>query len=470
MQKTLQIKNICCIGAGYVGGPTMSVIAKNCPEIKITVVDINKKRINSWNDNNLDNLPIYEPGLKKIIKECRGKNLHFSCDVDSAIKQADMIFLSVNTPTKSRGIGAGQASDLKWIEASARKVAEAARGTTIVVEKSTLPVKTAETIKIILDSSQEDNKFKNSDKKKFHVLSNPEFLAEGTAINDLQYPDRVLIGGDNQNAIEALESIYLFWVEKDKIIKTNLWSSELSKLTANAFLAQRISSINSISALCEETGADVQEVAKAIGMDKRIGSSFLKSGPGFGGSCFKKDILNLIYLSNYYGLKEVGNYWEKVLELNEWQQSRISHIITKKLFGNLFDKKISILGFSFKADTNDVRESPAIKVCKDLLEEGAVLSIFDPKVESSQIFESLSNGDHENKNIIISKTIQDSTLEADAIVILTEWQIFYELEWPEISKKMRKPSWVFDTRGIINVEKLKKLGINVWRVGFSNEN
>ncbi len=448
----------------------MSVIAKNCPEIKITVVDINKKRINSWNDNNLDNLPIYEPGLKKIIKECRGKNLHFSCDVDSAIKQADMIFLSVNTPTKSRGIGAGQASDLKWIEASARKVAEAARGTTIVVEKSTLPVKTAETIKIILDSSQEDNKFKNSDKKKFHVLSNPEFLAEGTAINDLQYPDRVLIGGDNQNAIEALESIYLFWVEKDKIIKTNLWSSELSKLTANAFLAQRISSINSISALCEETGADVQEVAKAIGMDKRIGSSFLKSGPGFGGSCFKKDILNLIYLSNYYGLKEVGNYWEKVLELNEWQQSRISHIITKKLFGNLFDKKISILGFSFKADTNDVRESPAIKVCKDLLEEGAVLSIFDPKVESSQIFESLSNGDHENKNIIISKTIQDSTLEADAIVILTEWQIFYELEWPEISKKMRKPSWVFDTRGIINVEKLKKLGINVWRVGFSNEN
>ena len=470
MQKTLQIKNICCIGAGYVGGPTMSVIAKNCPEIKITVVDINKKRINSWNDNNLDNLPIYEPGLKKIIKECRGKNLHFSCDVDSAIKQADMIFLSVNTPTKSRGIGAGQASDLKWIEASARKVAEAARGTTIVVEKSTLPVKTAETIKIILDSSQEDNKFKNSDKKKFHVLSNPEFLAEGSAINDLQYPDRVLIGGDNQKAIEALESIYLFWVEKDKIIKTNLWSSELSKLTANAFLAQRISSINSISALCEETGADVQEVAKAIGMDKRIGSSFLKSGPGFGGSCFKKDILNLIYLSNYYGLKEVGSYWEKVLELNEWQQSRISHIITKKLFGNLFDKKISILGFSFKADTNDVRESPAIKVCKDLLEEGAVLSIFDPKVESSQIFESLSNGDHENKNIIISKTIQDSTLEADAIVILTEWQIFYELGWPEISKKMRKPSWVFDTRGIINVEELKKLGINVWRVGFSNEN
>ena len=470
MQKTLQIQNICCIGAGYVGGPTMSVIAKNCPEIKITVVDINKQRINSWNDNNLDNLPIYEPGLKKIIKECRGKNLHFSCDVDSAIGQADMIFLSVNTPTKSRGIGAGKASDLKWIEASARKVAEAAKGTTIVVEKSTLPVKTAETIKIILDSSQKDNKFKNSEKKEFHVLSNPEFLAEGSAINDLQYPDRVLIGGDNQNAIEALESIYLFWVEKDKIIKTNLWSSELSKLTANAFLAQRISSINSISALCEETGADVQEVAMAIGMDKRIGSSFLKSGPGFGGSCFKKDILNLIYLSNYYGLREVGSYWEKVLELNEWQQSRISHIITKKLFGNLFDKKISILGFSFKADTNDVRESPAIKVCKDLLEEGAVLSIFDPKVESSQIFESLSKEDDERKNIIIAKSIQESTLNADAIVILTEWQLFYELRWSEISKKMRKPSWVFDTRGIINVEELKKLGINVWKIGFSNEN
>ncbi len=469
MQKSLKINNICCIGAGYVGGPTMSVIAKNCPKIKITVVDINKERIDSWNDNNLDNLPIYEPGLKKIIKECRGNNLHFSCDVDSAIGQADMIFLSVNTPTKSRGIGAGQASDLKWIEASARKVAEAAKGTTIVVEKSTLPVKTAETIKIILDSSQKDNKFKNSEKKDFHVLSNPEFLAEGSAINDLQYPDRVLIGGDNQKAIEALESIYLFWVEKDKIIKTNLWSSELSKLTANAFLAQRISSINSISALCEETGADVQEVAEAIGMDKRIGASFLKSGPGFGGSCFKKDILNLIYLSNYYGLKEVGNYWEKVLELNEWQQSRISQIITKKLFGNLFDKKISILGFSFKADTNDIRESPAIKICRDLLEEGAVLSIFDPKVESSQIFEALSNGD-ENKNIIISKTIQESTLNADAIVILTEWQVFYELRWPEISKKMRKPSWVFDTRGIISVKVLKKLGINVWRVGFSSEN
>ena len=467
MAEEIDVKNICCIGAGYVGGPTMSVIAKNCPDIEVNVVDINEVRIKDWNNENLDQLPIYEPGLKEIVDECRGKNLHFSTNVDESIGKADMIFISVNTPTKLRGIGSGQASDLRWIEGSARRIAKFARGTTIVVEKSTLPVKTAETIKQILDSSSnnETTELGNS-KKKFHVLSNPEFLAEGTAINDLQYPDRILIGGENPKAIEALEKIYLSWNDESKIIKTNLWSSELSKLTANAFLAQRISSINAISAICEETGADIKEVSKAVGMDHRIGKYFLNSGPGFGGSCFKKDILNLIYLANFYGLNEVGNYWEKVLDMNQWQQSRIAKIITKKLFGNLFEKKISILGFSFKANTNDTRESPAIKICSDLLEEGAKLSIYDPKVNLDQILSDLKTT--ENSNILKAKTIDESIINADAVVILTEWEIFKKLDWVNLYNSMRKPAWLFDTRGIIEFNSLKDCKINYWRIGLSN--
>ena len=367
-----KINKICCIGAGYVGGPTMAVIASKCPNIKVTVVDINQQRISDWNNIDLSKLPVFEPKLDKLIKKCRGVNLFFSTNVEKEISDADMIFLSVNTPTKTKGIGAGKASDLKWIEASARQVAYHSKGDTIIVEKSTLPVRTAETIKQILEGAQK-NELGLETNKRFFVLSNPEFLAEGTAIDDLENPDRVLIGGEDENAIDALTKIYEHWINPEKILKTNLWSSELSKLTANAFLAQRISSINSISGLCEATGADINEVATAIGMDSRIGPKFLKSGPGFGGSCFKKDILNLIYISNYYGLDKVSNYWEGVIEINEWQQSRILEIIVNKLFGTITGKVITVLGFAFKSNTNDTRESPAIKICKDLIEEGAQL-------------------------------------------------------------------------------------------------
>ena len=378
----IKIKRICCIGAGYVGGPSMAVIADKCPHFKVTVLDINSQRIKDWNDKSLSNLPVYEPGLDEIIKRCRGVNLFFSTKIKEEIALSDMIFLSVNTPTKTKGIGAGQASDLKWIEASARQVATYAKGETIVVEKSTLPVRTAETIKQILEAHSNNNS--NQENKKFFILSNPEFLAEGTAINDLERPDRVLIGGEDESAINELAKIYENWVDPKKILITNLWSSELSKLTANAFLEQRISSINSISGLCEKTGADINEVAKAIGLDKRIGSDFLKAGPGFGGSCFKKDILNLIYLCNYYGLKEVAEYWEGVIKINEWQQSRITEIILRKLFGTISGKQIGILGFSFKSNTNDTRESPAIRICNDLIKEGAKLRIYDPKVSEKK--------------------------------------------------------------------------------------
>ena len=469
MVENFNIKNICCIGAGYVGGPTMAVIAKHCNHIQVHVVDINEERISLWNDKDLNKLPIYEPGLKEIINECRNRNLHFSTNIDDEISKADMIFISVNTPTKEKGIGAGQASDLKWVEASARRISKNAKGRTIVVEKSTLPVKTAETIKTILESSKKYSK--NNAKKdinNFYVLSSPEFLAEGTAINDLENPDRVLIGGDDNDAIIALEKVYLNWVEKKKILKTNLWSSELSKLTANAFLAQRISSINSISSLCEETGADIKEVSKAIGMDKRIGSKFLNSGPGFGGSCFKKDILNLIYLCNFYGLEEVGSYWKKVLELNDWQKNRISKIIISKLFGNLFNKRLAILGFAFKANTNDTRESPAISICKDLLLEGAFLSIYDPQVEINQIQNDLFKNGDDNSKVCVASTIQESVGHADAIIILTEWEEFKKINWDKLIPLMRKPSWLFDTRGIINSQKLISLGINVWSVGRAN--
>ena len=460
-----KIKTICCIGAGYVGGPTMAVIADNCPDIQVLVVDINEKRINSWNDSDLSNLPVFEPGLEKIIDRCRGRNLHFSINVEESIAIADMIFLSVNTPTKTKGIGAGQASDLKWIEKSARQVAKYANGNAIVVEKSTLPVKTAETIQKILNPEKD---ITDNTSQKFNVLSNPEFLAEGSAINDLIHPDRVLIGGDNDDAIRALESIYLNWVPKEKIIKTNLWSSELSKLTANAFLAQRISSINSISALCEATGADISEVSKAIGMDNRIGSKFLKPGPGFGGSCFKKDILNLVYIANYYGLDELAKYWQQVLDLNKWQKQRISRIIINNLFGTLYEKKIAILGFAFKAETNDTRESPAIDICKDLLEEGAQLSIYDPKVSSIQISTDLEiseNNESKAGSWISAASVEDAAKQSDAIIVITEWAEFKNLDWKKISRLMRFPAWLFDLRRITNIEKAKKHGFNTWYLG-----
>ncbi len=465
-----EVKTICCIGAGYVGGPTMAVIAYKCRNIKVIVVDLNKDKIDSWNNEDLTKLPVYEPGLKDLIRRCRGKNLFFSTKIQQSIAESDMVFISVNTPTKQSGLGAGEASDLKYIESSARSIAEFAVGHTIVVEKSTIPVKTAEVIKTILISSQED--LEKNPSKSFTVLSSPEFLAEGTAIDDLINPSRVLIGGDNETSINALVNIYKNWVSEEKIIKTNIWSSELSKLTANAFLAQRVSSINSISALCEKTGADIREVAKAVGMDYRIGRHFLKSGPGFGGSCFKKDILNLVYICKLYGLKEVANYWDEVLKINRWQQNRLTTIIVKKLFGTVTSKKIGILGFAFKANTNDTRESPAIKICSNLLIDGARLSIYDPKVKFKEIYENLGNiNNPENQSfkvqdhISIASSYEELADGSDAIIILTEWDEFKKIEWSTISKLMRKPSWIFDCRDIIDPNHFVESDLNIWKLG-----
>ena len=427
-----KIKNICCIGAGYVGGPTMSVIADKCPEIQINIVDINKERIDLWNSPNLRDLPIYEPGLDKIISRCRNKNLHFSTDIEKNIALADMIFISVNTPTKTKGIGAGKASDLKWVESSARQIAKFAKGYTIIVEKSTLPIRTAETIKKILVSSNQNVSTDKDFLQSFDILSNPEFLAEGSAINDLENPDRVLIGGESEKAINCLKEIFLRWVDGNKILSTNLWSSELSKLIANAFLAQRISSINSVSALCGKTGADIAEVSLAIGADKRIGKYFLEAGPGFGGSCFKKDILSLTYICQHYGLNKVAEYWEKVIEINNWQKKRITNIVIRIVFlGTISQKKIAILGFSFKGNTNDTRESPAIDICKELLEEDCNLSIYDPKVNVNQISIDLEKTYTEPNKInnqvgkwSFSESVLDASKNADAIIILTEWEEF----------------------------------------------
>ena len=466
-----EIKNICCIGAGYVGGPSMAIIADKCPNINVTVVDLNKKKIDAWNSEDLNQLPIFEPGLADVIKRCRGKNLTFSKNIEDNISSADMIFISVNTPTKKRGLGAGQALDLKWIESCSRDIAIYAKNHTIVVEKSTLPVKTAETIKSILNSYIDKSSLDKNNKKSFSVLSNPEFLAEGTAINNLVSPDRILIGGEDNNSINILREIYLNWVESDKILTTDLWSSELSKLIANAFLAQRISSINSVSALCENTGASINDVAKAVGMDSRIGKFFLESGPGFGGSCFKKDILNLIYISNHYGLYEVASHWEQVIRINDWQQKRIVSIIVNKMFGTITGKKITVLGFAFKSNTNDTRESPAINICRNLLNEGCFLSIYDPKVNKEQIDFNLKENnikdeEYENKKSWnVSETIIDSVNNSDAILILTDWEEFYKLDLDSIYKLMRPPCWIFDTRNVLNFEKAKTCGFNVWKLG-----
>ncbi len=473
MDKLFEVTKICCVGAGYVGGPTMAVIADHCPQIEINVVDNNKERIESWNNKDLSKLPVYEKGLDQIIKRTRNKNLFFSTDIDYAIESADMIFISVNTPIKSKGIGAGQTSDLKWVESCARQIAQRAKGHTIVVEKSTLPVRTAKTIKDILFASCKSD-LGNS--KTFSVLSNPEFLAEGSAINDLENPDRILIGGENNDSIKILEQIYSRWVPKEKIIKTNLWSSELSKLTSNAFLAQRISSINSISAICEVSGADVYEVANAVGKDNRIGSQFLSPGPGFGGSCFKKDILNLVYLCNHFGLNEVANYWESIVNINQWQQDRIYKKIVDSLFGNIAGKKITILGFAFKSGTNDTRESPAINISKSLLLEGAFLAIHDPKVKSEQIardlnnnaiyHDKLQNGLKANEGSwFFYDDIYEASRDSHALIVITEWNDYKNMNWIIISEKMKKPSWVFDTRGILDKIDIQKAGINIWQLG-----
>lgn len=436
----------------------MAVVADRCPHIQVTVVDLNEERIGAWNSADLSLLPIYEPGLDEVVGRARGRNLHFTTSVEGAIATADMVFISVNTPTKTHGVGAGQASDLKWIEASARMLAKAATGHTIVVEKSTLPVRTAQAVKSILEAGPAG--------KSFAVLSNPEFLAEGSAIRDLENPDRVLIGGESQEAIEALAGIYGHWVAPEKILRTNLWSSELSKLTANAFLAQRISSINSIAALCEATGADVREVANAIGADSRIGPKFLTAGPGFGGSCFQKDILNLVYLCRYYGLEDVASYWEQVVTLNTWQQHRISRLMVNRLFGTISGKRIAVLGFAFKADTNDTRESPAIQVCLDLLEEGACLAIVDPKVREGQISIDLGKPAGQGEgNWQLVDSVEAAAEGADALVLLTEWQQFAQINWPAVAALMRQPAWLFDSRAKADGAAARAAGLNVWTLG-----
>ena len=448
---------VCCIGAGYVGGPTMAVIAQKSPHIEVTVVDINEQRIAEWNS---DQLPIYEPGLDAVVQECRGKNLFFSSDVDKAILESDMIFLSVNTPTKTYGIGAGRAADLRYVENCARQIAKVAQGDKIVVEKSTLPVRTAESIKQILTA--------NSEGRNFQILSNPEFLAEGTAIQDLESPDRVLIGGDStkegQLAVDQLVSIYENWVPREKIIATNVWSSELSKLTANAFLAQRISSINAISALCEATGANVDEVAHAIGTDDRIGPKFLKASVGFGGSCFKKDILNLAYMCEHLGLQEVADYWNSVIEMNDYQKKRFSANVLSHLFNTVSHKKIALFGFAFKKDTNDTRESAAISIASDLLAESANVVIFDPKVSEAQIRKDLSVAD-DNEKVSVAKDPYQAAEEADAILVLTEWDMFKTLDFTKIYNNMRKPAFIYDGRNILDIEALRKIGFDAQSIG-----
>jgi UDPglucose 6-dehydrogenase len=461
-----KITSICCIGAGYVGGPTMAVIAQKCPHIKVTVVDINKEKIAQWNDEDLDNLPVYEPGLKEVVAAARGRNLFFSNDIDKAIDEAQMVFMSVNTPTKTYGKGKGQAADLKYIESSARKIAEIAKSDKIVVEKSTIPIKTAQAVRKILANTQNG--------VNFQVLSNPEFLAEGTAIRDLFNPDRVLIGGeqtkDGFKAIDALVDIYANWVETDKILKTNIWSSELSKLVANAFLAQRISSINSISALCEKTGADVDEVAKAIGMDSRIGSKFLKASVGFGGSCFQKDILNLVYISRSYGLTEVAEYWENVLKINDYQKYRFADSIINALNNTLSDKKIAFLGWAFKKDTNDTRESAAIYIADNLIEDMGDIYVYDPKVSHSRMLEDMNNLNSRsaeiNKKHLHPVDDPYKTMKgAYAIAVITEWDEFKDYDWKKVYDNMMKPAFVFDGRNILDHQKLRKIGFKVQAIG-----
>lgn len=462
----MTIKNICCIGAGYVGGPTMAVIAQKCPHINVTVVDVNEHRINAWNSSNLEDLPIYEPGLAEVVREARGRNLFFSTEVDQAIDAAEMIFISVNTPTKTYGAGKGMAADLKYIELCARQIAKVAKSDKIVVEKSTLPVRTASAIKEILTNT--------GNGVNYQILSNPEFLAEGTAIADLFHPDRVLIGGDTtpegQQAIQSLVEIYSNWVAKDKILTTNLWSSELSKLTANAFLAQRVSSINALSELCEKTGADVNEVAQAIGLDSRIGPKFLKASVGFGGSCFQKDILNLVYIAKSYGLDEVATYWEQVILMNDHQKRRFAKNIISTLYNTVAGKKIAFLGWAFKKDTNDTRESAAIYVAEDLLNEQAAIAVYDPKVKPAQMWSDLNyletrSQEENQKQLTAHQNPYEACQGAHAVAVLTEWDEFKTYDWQKIYDAMLKPAFVFDGRNILDKQTLERIGFVYQAIG-----
>ena len=451
-------KNIVCIGAGYIGGPTMAVIAKMNPDRKVYVCDINTKRIAAWNSKGF-NLPIYEPGLVDVVKAVRGKNLFFTTDIKKAVKSCDIVFVGVNTPTKMFGRGAGRASDLQYWEATAREIKDYADGDKVIVEKSTLPVRTAAAMEAILNDHA---------KHTFTVLSNPEFLAEGTAVRDLLEPDRVLIGGPStpagKAAVAEICDIYAGkggkWVPRERILTTNVWSAELSKLAANAMLAQRVSSVNALAGLCEATGADVDEVARVMGADRRIGAKFLKAGPGFGGSCFKKDVLNLVYLCESFGLHTAAEYWSQVIKMNDHQQARIVSRLFKEMFNTLANKKIAIFGFAFKADTGDTRETPAGYVARLLHEEHVRLSITDPKA--------IENGKRDLADldgIAWEKNPYKAANNADAILLMTDWREYPALDWEKIYKSMRKPALVFDTRNCLDAAALRKLGFKVLNVG-----
>merc|ERR1719336_2002208 len=451
---------ICCIGAGYVGGPTCATIALKCPHVKVTIVDLNEARIAAWNS---EDLPIYEPGLDEVVKACRGKNLFFSTDVKGAIQDADIIFASVNTPTKIRGVGAGRAADLRFIESVGRTVAQHANRPKIIIEKSTVPVKTAEALERVVTA--------NTGAHKFWILSNPEFLAEGTAMKDLSNPDRVLIGGQTSPegvaAAGVLADIYANWVPRERILTTNLWSSELSKLVANAMLAQRVSSMNSISQLCEKTGANVAEVSRAIGADSRIGAKFLGASVGFGGSCFQKDILNLVYICEAEGLTEVAKYWQSVVDMNDHQKRTFAGKIISSLFNTVTNKKIAVLGFAFKKDTGDVRETPAVSVCNMLLQEGALVHVYDPKVSKEDAMTEFKyhNMQVDDNRLIFSGSPKEAVDGAHAIVVLTEWDEFRSYPYPDYYAKMLKPAFVFDGRGILNHKVLEGIGFEVHAIG-----
>jgi len=453
------------MGAGYVGGPTMAVIAAKAPHIKVTVCDLSAKQIADWNSSHL---PVYEPGLDELVQQVRGKNLFFTTDIDASIIEADIIFVSVNTPTKISGVGAGRAANIKNCELCARKIAEVSTSDKIVVEKSTVPVRTAESIKRVLRASSTFN---------FQVLSNPEFLAEGTAIQDLLFPSRVLIGGEQTEAgiraIDTLVSVYANWVPRQQIITTNLWSSELSKLVANAFLAQRVSSINSITALCEETDADIDEIARAIGSDPRIGNKFLKASVGYGGSCFQKDILNLVYICETFGLKEVSEYWHQVVLMNDYQKRRFAHKIVKNMFNTITGKKIAIFGFAFKKDTGDTRETAAVYVMKDLLSEGANLAVYDPKVTRDQMFVEFqytvgvdtTTVPTVQTQITTAASAVEAATGAHAIAVLTEWDEFTTLDYQHLFEVMSKPAFIFDGRNILPHAALRAIGFEVYAIG-----
>ena len=447
-------KKVVCIGAGYVGGPTMTVIANKCPDYKVTVVDISEPRIKAWNS---DQLPIFEPGLQERVEKVRGKNLFFSTNIDKEIAEADIIFVSVNTPTKTFGEGAGKAADMQFMENTARRIRETSRSDKIVIEKSTIPVRAAETLDAILHSGDHGNRFE--------ILSNPEFMAEGTGIHDMENPDRILIGSkDTPSGIAArdeLLKIYLHWVPREKLITTNVWSSELSKLASNAFLAQRISSINSISAICEATEADVGEVSNAVGQDSRVGHKFLNAGVGFGGSCFRKDILNLVYLCEHYQLTDVAEFWKQVVSINDYQMERFVKRILRALFNTLVDKKIAIFGFAFKPDTGDTRDAPAIIICKRLLEERAILNITDPHA--------LDNAKKDLAGLEGFTNFMEDPYEAakgaHAIALLTEWKEYRDLDFEKLHASMEKPAFIFDGRNHLDHKKLFDIGFNVYPVG-----